>query len=86
MLMQNTTTFRCALLLASMHYFWLSNSFNNIEQTYLYHLVETLRSVNLMIANLASFNDDNLILSISALATSEVSYFSLHIILKSTFG
>jgi hypothetical protein len=72
MLMQSATTFRCALLLASAHHLWLNNSFKNMEETYLYHHVETLRSVNVMIANLAGSNDDNLIRCISALATSEV--------------
>jgi len=67
---QDPVLFRGALMLAAMHYSWMTGSVKDIEQTYLHHKVETLRAINTAIAD--PITSETCVNSIAALALSEV--------------
>lgn len=55
-----------------MHYFWLNGSLGDMEETYLYHKVESMRLVNEHLGDPIGSTSDSCIYLIAALALAEV--------------
>jgi len=67
----NPTFFRGTILLAAMHYHWVTGSFGPIEQTYLYHRGEALKSLSNIISDTGA--NEQCASLMAAMALAEVS-------------
>jgi hypothetical protein len=60
--------------MAAMHYSWLCGSYEEIEETYIFHKLEIIRAVNESISKSAPMTEIGIVEGINSLSMAEVCY------------